>query len=749
MRVHLEDEQNLIFEEGMEANAVETAANTELNAFFIINNDENEGEGHYGVKNRPERWVKYVDMPSGKGADDTEFKGYTWTGKLWKPRLNKSDTIGRIHSVFVGSGDVYYLRILLHHTHCMGKTSFKDLRTVLDNNGKKELPTYKAVCQHLGLLQDDGEWKMALEEALARDSASAIRGLYLYILMWCFPSNPAELFKQFWDKPADKPTVGDHASRDWCDDIIRKAAKKGIVYDINNVDDKAKLKTLVLQDLQQRLLSFEKELSFFGLHTPTKEEEAAVADYTGGLSVVFREELDFDCTELRAEVEEIAKKFNPEQDTVYKKIMAAVEAHSGRCFFLKARGGCGKTFLLDAVLKAARSQGAGGRVALATATTGKAAMHLPKGRTFHSRFKAPLTPSEDCTFSIKAQSEAARLIREAELIVVDEVTMLDNYLLGGFDRLLQDIMQNELAFGGKVMVCSGDWRQTLPVIKGASRAGIVERCVNQHPLWKHFEVLELTINERVRQSGNPDLTGWDDWLLGIGDGRDGDTMVVPEEICINIGKTKKDEEKALIELVEKVFPKEMLEEEKRRQDDELARREQLAGRHARGQEEPAAREAGPERESWVKGRCILTPTNANVDEVNHFLITKWPGKEQELLSADSADEDQDRRSYSAEYLASLNPTGLPAHRLVVKAGVPLMLLRNLEPGAGLCNGTRLIFKGMRGYVMVCTIMDTNVTVLIPRISLKPKDREYPFEWSRRQYPVRVAFACTVSLHAMS
>ena len=97
MRVHLEDEQNLIFEEGMEANAVETAANTELNAFFIINNDENEGEGHYGVKNRPERWVKYVDMPSGKGADDTEFKGYTWTGKLWKPRLNKSDTIGRIH----------------------------------------------------------------------------------------------------------------------------------------------------------------------------------------------------------------------------------------------------------------------------------------------------------------------------------------------------------------------------------------------------------------------------------------------------------------------------------------------------------------------------------------------------------------------------------------------------------------------------------------------------------------------------
>ena len=254
MRVHLEDEQSLVFEEGMEANAVEAATGTELDAFFIINS-KNEGEhidcpqGLYGVKDRPDRWVKYVDMPSGKGADDTDFKGYTWTGKLWKPRVNKSDTIGRIHSVFVGSGDVYYLRILLHHNFCMGKTSFKDLRTIIVNNENRILTTYKEVCEHLGLLQDDGEWKMALDEALARDSARAIRGLYIYILMWCHPSAPADLFNEVWDRPVDNPAYGDHASRDWSDDIVRKAAKKGIVYDINKVEDKAKLKTLVLQDI--------------------------------------------------------------------------------------------------------------------------------------------------------------------------------------------------------------------------------------------------------------------------------------------------------------------------------------------------------------------------------------------------------------------------------------------------------------------------------------------------------------------
>ena len=35
-------------------------------------------------------------------------------------------------------------------------------------------------------------------------------------------------------------------------------------------------------------------------------------------------------------------------------------------------------------------------------------------------------------------------------------------------------------------------------------------------------------------------------------------------------------------------------------------------------------------------------------------------------------------------------------------------------------------------------------VLIPRIMLRSKDREFPFEWSRRQFPVRVAFAMTIN-----
>jgi ATP-dependent DNA helicase PIF1 len=46
--------------------------------------------------------------------------------------------------------------------------------------------------------------------------------------------------------------------------------------------------------------------------------------------------------------------------------------------------------------------------------------------------------------------------------------------------------------------------------------------------------------------------------------------------------------------------------------------------------------------------------------------------------------------YPTEFLNSLSITGLCDHELHLKVGVPVMLLRNLDPSRGLCNGTRLI-----------------------------------------------------------
>ena len=74
-----------------------------------------------------------------------------------------------------------------------------------------------------------------------------------------------------------------------------------------------------------------------------------------------------------------------------------------------------------------------------------------------------------------------------------------------------------------------------------------------------------------------------------------------------------------------------------------------------------------------------------------------------------------------------------------------MLLRNISPRQGLCNGTRVIFdKCIENKLLQCRVVETNQIVLIPRITFIPKLNEYPFEWQRRQFPVRPAFAMTIN-----
>src|SRR5437870_1048671 len=76
-----------------------------------------------------------------------------------------------------------------------------------------------------------------------------------------------------------------------------------------------------------------------------------------------------------------------------------------------------------------------------------------------------------------------------------------------------------------------------------------------------------------------------------------------------------------------------------------------------------------------------------------------------------------------------------------------MLLRNLNPSIDLCNGTRLICKSLSPHLIEAEIIAgvyCGQTVLIPRISFIPGDTQLPFEFKRRQFPIRPAFAMTIS-----
>ena len=94
---------------------------------------------------------------------------------------------------------------------------------------------------------------------------------------------------------------------------------------------------------------------------------------TEGRSAVISEELDFNVDEVTNEADQIILKYTEEQKAVHEMVLSAVRSNSPLSLYVNAKGGCGKTFLLNGLLSTVRSLEEGGCVALATATTGKAA----------------------------------------------------------------------------------------------------------------------------------------------------------------------------------------------------------------------------------------------------------------------------------------------------------------------------------------------------------------------------------------
>jgi hypothetical protein len=373
-------------------------------------------------------------------------------------------------------------------------------------------------------------------------------------------------------------------------------------------------------------------------------------------------------------------------------------------FFIDGPGGTGKTFLQNILLAHVRKQG---KVALAVASTGLAATLLEGGRTAHSRFKIPLRVYSDSTCNISKRSDLAELIHHTKLILWDEAVMTPRSVFEAVDRTFRDILDcDAVPFGGIVVCFSGDFRQTLPVIPGASRAEIVSSCLKKSSLWKHIRVLKLTENMRLRSSA---LSGQDrersrafaQRLLSIGESTGDDNRVDWPSDHVVDGNTLKD-------LANVVY-------------DGL--------------------DASLHPESYFNDRAILATRNDVVDNINAQLLKRMPGQTVEKLSTDSVVDPADAGKCPVEVLNQISDTGLPPHKLRLKEGCPVMLLRNLDPQKGLCNGTRLQVKSISNHVLLSTYLDrardgpappADGVILLQRIYCRSGEDSSFIEFDRRQ-----------------
>ncbi|XP_072063306.1 uncharacterized protein [Arachis hypogaea] len=216
-----------------------------------------------------------------------------------------------------------------------------------------------------------------------------------------------------------------------------------------------------------------------------------------------------------------------------------------------------------------------------------------------------------------------------------------------------------------------------------------------------------------------ELKKFADWILNLGDGllgdsSDGESVIrIPEKLLFNF------ESPSLHDLVLFVYPDILL--------------------HISSAD-------------YFKDKSILAPTLDVVTEVNNHVMSLLLGNERVYLSSDTLlNEDGHLESelytMSTESLNALNCSGIPQHKLVLKIGVPVMLLRNIDQSNGLCNGTWMQVRRLGDHVIECVILaGRNVckVVLIPRMNMIPNNETLLIRFIRRQFPIMLCFAMAIN-----
>ena len=150
-------------------------------------------------------------------------------------------------------------------------------------------------------------------------------------------------------------------------------------------------------------------------------------------------------------------------------------------------------------------------------------------------------------------------------------------------------------------------------------------------------------------------------------------------------------------------------------------------------------------------RTILYVQNDDISDINAKALDVFSEETYTYLAPDRMCEDEGFESsitnrYLNEFLDSLNPTELPHFQLDLKVGCPIMLLRNITPKEGLCNGTRLIVENYSTFVIEAKILTGDKfgkLAFIPKISLTPSSSELPIKFTQSQF-VRLAYAMTIN-----
>jgi hypothetical protein len=399
-------------------------------------------------------------------------------------------------------------------------------------------------------------------------------------------------------------------------------------------------------------------------------------------------------------------------------IISSVLGNHWKLYLLHGPAGVGKTFVYQTVCYELRSHT---NIVLCITSSGVASLLLPGGRTAHSAFKIPINDINEESFcKILKQSFLAKLIRMTSLIIWDEIGPQNTLTIEAVDWTCQDIIGVASPFGGITVVFGGDLQQMLPVVRNGSHNEIVADSLPSSSLWGYIEVLHLHTNMHLLAGDritDPNQVSFAQWLLNVGEGHSlnatSDSGVIafkPETMTTS-----------RVSLIDYIY-----------------------GQVGMNSPPPPAYFL-----NWI----ILAPRNDNVAETNEHVLAMMAGDcctyfcVDEVIREAGTDPNYQIDDLPAEFLCTVDDGSLPPGELNVKLGCPLILLHNLAPLRGLCNGTQMVITGMSAHCLQIQIMGGchGQQALIPCIMICPSDpSHFVFKWKHQQFPVKLAFALTVN-----
>ena len=274
------------------------------------------------------------------------------------------------------------------------------------------------------------------------------------------------------------------------------------------------------------------------------------------------------------------------------------------------------------------------------------------------------------------------------------------------------------------MLASGDFRQLSVVVKGGGRPEVLQACVKASPLWLQFQRLRLT-GASMRIRGNAEFAAW---LESVGDGtaahvdRSGDayddqverqreggahTILLPPSLTARVT----------------IFT-------------------DASAFEARVHDVSTLADAV---EAVKSG--IVCPHNDSVDAHNTAVLaalspTVPPTR---LVAYESLPEQSgvEWAFASDEFMAHAHGPGIPDHAIDVKPHGVITCIRNLAPHLGVVNGSRLeVLRPNRHVIIARQLYAPFAVVAIPRLLFSVPIPKSDIAISRRQFPIRMAYACT-------